>query len=461
MANNIDISVFDNAQFREFARFAASASSGRTIVKVDATLQSKDGTPRTIVAKHGDFVWNFGRWNPNRTVNDEVRNLFKDTVLNMFGVKDTASLPPKVVEAMKLEDYGSGKPLTARRIIAVSKAIAAAIEPTNKVVTQEKAMSIVNDSVRYFDGKSPLPGGKLELDGDARNKAAQLLMDYGSDMTDTGLRILANYVVAAIASGIYKDGEVEAIASNMADYLKTARNFRPGDVRMASFDATMTKYWQDQLKDNLAPTETGKYDGEGVAIALQKDAERALFTIDGEVFRGVAAGARMISVFKNKITNPAHRKAISSFMNQNVGITYNLFASRSERLYSTSNFPALDMRKKKGFELFLSTDGGSRFFEGSGIMGPSRKPTYILEVDENATKAKLTVRNEGNIVFNIAKSSSYSTDWANCQMGNYVYEMEFEFDLTQDEPKITSSHIGQTIDVPVPDNEDQVIIETL
>ena len=44
-------------------------------------------------------------------------------------------------------------------------------------------------------------------------------------------------------------------------------------------------------------------------------------------------------------------------------------------------------------------------------------------------------------------------------MGNYVYEMEFEFDLTQDEAKITNSHIRQTIDVPVPDNEEQVLIE--
>ena len=63
-----------------------------------------------------------------KRANDEVRELFRKSVADMFGGE--GNIPESVKDAMLLKDYGSGKPLTARRILEVSKAIEA-LDRTN------------------------------------------------------------------------------------------------------------------------------------------------------------------------------------------------------------------------------------------------------------------------------------------------------------------------------------------
>lgn len=61
----------------------------------------------------------------NKEANDATRELFKSAVAEMFGGED--NIPENVRAAMKMKDYGKGRPLTARRIMAVKTAIDAAI----------------------------------------------------------------------------------------------------------------------------------------------------------------------------------------------------------------------------------------------------------------------------------------------------------------------------------------------
>ena len=56
-----------------------------------------------------------------KRANDEVRELFRKSIADMFGGEN--NLPDSVKDAMLLKDYGSGKPLTARRILEVKNAI--------------------------------------------------------------------------------------------------------------------------------------------------------------------------------------------------------------------------------------------------------------------------------------------------------------------------------------------------
>ena len=53
--------------------------------------------------------------------NDRTRKLFRNAVVEMFGGE--AKIPASVRKAMLLVDYDEGKPLTARRIMAVKNAI--------------------------------------------------------------------------------------------------------------------------------------------------------------------------------------------------------------------------------------------------------------------------------------------------------------------------------------------------
>ena len=117
---------FTNTQFAQFVNYANSLpNASESTAIVAAAPGNADGAKaladRAIVPKTGDYVGKIFRNKTLRDANDEVRTLFKAAVAEMFGGED--NIPASVKSAMKMEDYGKGKPLTARRIIAVNNAI--------------------------------------------------------------------------------------------------------------------------------------------------------------------------------------------------------------------------------------------------------------------------------------------------------------------------------------------------
>ena len=117
-----------NEQFSKFVQFAedqsargkdkAIATKGDVAINGGTTLEE-----RSIVrTNRTDWVGLvFFRSGDTRAVNNEVRALFRKTIADMFGGEQ--NIPDSVKEAMLMKDYGCGKPLTARRIIAVRDAI--------------------------------------------------------------------------------------------------------------------------------------------------------------------------------------------------------------------------------------------------------------------------------------------------------------------------------------------------
>lgn len=112
----------DNAQFDQFVRFAQQqmqAGNAKAVARVDAGatgLAVRDIRPAT-----GDRAFAFVRHNADKTANNVVRDLFRQTISDMFGGE--SRIPAPVQKAMLMADYDKGKPLTARRIIAVKTAI--------------------------------------------------------------------------------------------------------------------------------------------------------------------------------------------------------------------------------------------------------------------------------------------------------------------------------------------------
>jgi hypothetical protein len=115
------------AQFKQFTDFARTSGGvrGQTAVQVGGRIgPASNGAFASISAKSRfDFIGNIGRRQQSKDVNDDVRDLFKETVLKMCGCANEQQLPDKVKEAMKFSDYNQGKPLTARRILAVQTAM--------------------------------------------------------------------------------------------------------------------------------------------------------------------------------------------------------------------------------------------------------------------------------------------------------------------------------------------------
>ena len=137
MAINLNHAQF-GAQFQEFVNLATrNAGDPDTIVCLNEHEQGRapeqllgpNGEARVISVKDGDTIRpllgaRFGRSAENKALNNQIRNLFLETVLKVCGVQTKEQLPEPVKTAMKLKDYdNNGHPLTVRRITAVKAAI--------------------------------------------------------------------------------------------------------------------------------------------------------------------------------------------------------------------------------------------------------------------------------------------------------------------------------------------------
>lgn len=116
------IGYADNPQFNEFVRFASQEGvSGQTTLE---SAQGGTGVMSITAKSKRDFIGNIGRSGESKTVNKNVRDLFMNSVLTMFGASKLEDLPDVVKAAMKPEDFKAhGKPLTARRVLAVQTAV--------------------------------------------------------------------------------------------------------------------------------------------------------------------------------------------------------------------------------------------------------------------------------------------------------------------------------------------------
>lgn len=100
----LDINGYNDA-FRAFVNFAETAKTQSTFAQIGGEKNAVSDTGalagRTIVAKTSfDFCGNVGRRSESRGVNNEVRDLFKSAIADMFGGEER--IPDSVVDAMTL-----------------------------------------------------------------------------------------------------------------------------------------------------------------------------------------------------------------------------------------------------------------------------------------------------------------------------------------------------------------------
>ena len=450
----------DNAQFNLFLQFALRQTNGKAIAR-DSGLVTGVGplAGRAITAAIRDRVAPIGsRSGDDTRANNATRELFREAVFAMFGGRE--NLPPKVATAMKFDDYGTaerplGKPLTARRILKVGRAIMETMEPAVARVSLQTAGRLVDNAVSWMNELAPKSSGMrtfeaVHLDAEARGKAARLVARHGAGLTAASLGVLAGYAAVAVVGGkrgLYSDREVEAIVRRIAKTFKNVRNFRPGDPRLAAFDAKMTRYWQSMLDEQLGPKTAGHFDADGVFDSFVADGERDAYRIDDQVFpRGPEKRDRLAQAFKDRIPNRLHRKALSSFMCQ-LSWTAMLGLSARDVLPETPGFRNLKMTSTKGHGLFLTTDMHDEFFQNRLLLSESDEKEVALQVSADGTKATVRLRSPGNLVFRIHDAESLVGN----PTGTYEQEMEFDFDLSNpNSVMLTAVRHGQTIAAPPP-----------
>lgn len=155
-------------QFNKFVEFAQNqyAVGKKTAIATRGAVEVGAGTPleeRTIAKSSGDWIGKF-RFQARKDINNAVRDLFKKTIIDMFGGEH--NIPDGVKTAMLLKDYGKGKPLTARRIMAVKTAI--------ENLHRDNCFSETNDPQGVLKRRA-FDAGYTRLDFGKINTAANLL----------------------------------------------------------------------------------------------------------------------------------------------------------------------------------------------------------------------------------------------------------------------------------------------
>ena len=131
---SLDINGY-NETFKAFVDFAqAKMAANNKKAVACGTLENGALVGRQITAAEGDYVHKRSRTANERAANDNTRDIFKSAIIDMFGGE--ARIPAAVKKAMLMCDYNKGKPLTARRIIAVKNAIDADGAMREKGVSQ-------------------------------------------------------------------------------------------------------------------------------------------------------------------------------------------------------------------------------------------------------------------------------------------------------------------------------------
>ena len=119
----IDINGY-NAAFKAFADFAqqrVAANDAKAVAKANLPQPLAGRNILAVTESKADLIHKFYRSSDARAANDITRTIFKRAVIDMFGGE--SKIPESVKKSMLPSDFNYGKPLTARRILAVKTAI--------------------------------------------------------------------------------------------------------------------------------------------------------------------------------------------------------------------------------------------------------------------------------------------------------------------------------------------------
>jgi len=129
-------------QFRNFVKFARAqvkAGNAGAIARMD-----ESGEGRVVQSTTNDKAYAFTRSGLDKDANTTTRQAFLSTLEGIFGGD---KFPASVEAVMKRDDYGHGRPLTARRIMAVATEVDKFLKDCRKT----------NDSVKTLLEKCVIP----------------------------------------------------------------------------------------------------------------------------------------------------------------------------------------------------------------------------------------------------------------------------------------------------------------
>ena len=451
-----------NADFNRFVDFAtAQNASGKAIADAANGKFDASGLTRQVVVASGDKVGAWSRSQNAKDVNNVTRDIFYKAVAEMFGGE--SKIPASVKDAMNTKRFdGSGRPLTAKRIMSVKIAIdqynennpsvpvmfgglgpgrdiiaqglkdnaakmngvkamgvaSAAKDAQPAALTQAKAEKMIKKSLDLFG---------FTFDKDEKTRLAALLVKYGGGMSAKNQRMLSNY----IANKAITDGDDEEDIASVAKDMKKWSEFKFGDPRLNKISAKLIKRQTNYVKDMFDQKSMFSDTNPNIFKQVYGDADRGDWNINGKHMKTPSADKVVAELLKS-VKNPNALKVISILMNQGNLADVECLIRKSPALVGdakAANIKEENIHSIPGGELFVSR-------EIQGIVA-DHKPSYGFEISKDGKTATVTVTIDKDISSNGSKYNEY-------KIGTARISQKTKIDLTKPMPEIVDVTFSQT-----------------
>ena len=390
MAINIDNGF---TTFNTFVRFAEHRSgAGLKDAAAKATLELDERRISSVTvgsASKTSSSW-FSRTGNDKIANDRTREIFKAAIVKMFGGE--SKIPPDVLKAMQMEDYGHGKPLTARRILAVK----AAIDKTDAPI-REAALKLQAAGQKVF--ARLLPETKAALVGKGYTKAelpniARAVKAYAKSQNVSEAEALKEVTTAGSKANRLASygGRFLADASSFAAGLRLLDSFDQwyGDLRTFKDAHKLSNAAGDTpTKLNIATAVTAADNRRGLeAMVFQHIAFDSSIDLakDGEEVFGMANNAAMRFFGRNM-----HESVLGSVLNVPAAKRGVLFAAVDVFQPLFRNGAEVDAMQRPG--------AGSEWKISKGSLFVSRCLAHLDELSALKAKGQLTAKNIMKVCF--------------------------------------------------------------
>ena len=451
-----------NFQFNQFVDFAAKsleAGQSKAIARADPGKASVLIQSRSVSAATADKVAKFLRSNEDQIANDNTRSFFFATVSKMFGGDD--NIPKAVIKAMKLGDFGQGKPLTARRIMTVKAAIddwkdANNLAPNaiparfmdrvthakydavmtknvekdmrHTLITDRMASKMIHSSLKEMDARLPKA---------VKNELAEMLRIHGTGMPLKTAKIYSNFLVKTAVQDMFNAQTAKDIAEDMKGW----REFTMGDERTKTLCSKLAQRQQTYIENVMRGKTTAKFlpDHPDVFAQFLGDSNRGNWNINGATINlEDVNNQQILEQFLNTVKNPKARQAISILCNQSslsdiaaITMKYSISLD-AQNAWNSGREP---LHEIPGAEMIVSRNGerdGVALLSGNGD-----DLTLGYQISPDGKTATVTVGMEQNITPN------GQAGYAN-KIGSVKIMQQITLDLSHDNPEVTNIQISQT-----------------
>ena len=331
-----------------------------------------------------------------------------------------------------MSDYDQGKPLTARRVVAVKAAIDAYRVAQKSADPDMKPLSIGKAKAKEMIAASAKLLG-AELNGDLAADAADLLRKHGNRLPAKTARVLSNFIVR---SAMAEESLDEETIRNVADDMRGWKEFDHGDPRLRPMGGKFVQRQNDYVKRMLADDSMFSQKTPDVFQQVYADADRGEWTINGKTFKVGSDPDAIVAGILSAVKGSAARKAVSCLLHQGGLADMESLFGRSGALVGDANAKIIQeefLYELPGGDLFLHRDVTR---DGYGILADA-DVRYGLEVSKDGKTATVTVGIDKHITINGLKH-------AESRIGKATIVQKTVVDLTKEVPEVVGTTFSQT-----------------